>query len=432
MEQENYGTEQEMESTACPEEVTEETTEIVETVEENLPEETCEELPAEEMTEETEEFSLEETEENIEETSEEIAEEPKKEKKTMKLWQVILAGIGAGLLLVALALLLLHGLGFEIVPKKDEDSGTPAYTAANDYTGTEKQAKKAADTVVATVGDKELTNKKLQVFYNIVVNDFFMNYYSYLSQIGLDPEKPLNEQQCYFEQEESWEEYFVGAALDTWINYQSVVLLAEENGYKLDAETQKALDELPAQIDEQAKSSGYENAEELLKEEMNCTVAEYVDYWTMYQIGYGYTSQEPARADVEKYFEEHSEEYKAGGITKDGAPIVDVRHILVQPKDGKTDENGATTYTKEAWNACKKEAEQILKEWKAGKADEDSFAALANEKSADGGSNTTGGLYEGITEDASYVPEFLAWCMDKKNKKGDTGIVKTEFGYHIM
>ncbi len=419
MEQENYGTEQELEETACPEEVTEEVAEA----------EAAEELPAEETTEE----SVEETEEANEETAEEVTEEPKK--KPMKLWQVILAGVGAGLLLIALALLLLHGMGFELVPKKDADeepSGTPAYTAANDYTGDEAAVEKAADTVVATVGDKELTNKNLQVYFNIVVNDFVMNYYSYLSEIGLDYTKPLNEQKCYFEQDKSWEEYFVDTAIETWVSYQSIVLLADEDGYKMDADTQQSLNDLPAQLDEQAKEAGYESADALLKEQMNCTMAEYVDYWTMYEIGVGYTNQKPAAAEVEKFFKEHKEDYEASGITKDSGPIVDVRHILIQPEGGETDESGKTTYSDAAWKACKAEAEKILKEWKNGKADEASFAALANEKSADGGSNTTGGLYEGITEDANYVEPFLKWCMDKKNKKGDTGIVKTEFGYHIM
>lgn len=39
-------------------------------------------------------------------------------------------------------------------------------------------------------------------------------------------------------------------------------------------------------------------------------------------------------------------------------------------------------------------AQDILDEWKAGDATEDSFAALANEYSQDPGSNTTGGLNE--------------------------------------
>ena len=414
MEQENYGAEQENELTPCPEE------ETLAVTEEATGEETAEEV--------IEEIAEEATEEETEET-------PKKEKKPMKLWQIIVAGVASALLLVALAVVLLYGLGFEIAPKKDsvdDPSGIPAYIAANDYTGDKKAAKKAADTVVATLGGKELTNKKLQLYYSMVVNDFVMNYYSYLSEIGLDYTKPLGEQQCYYDESLSWEEYFVDTALQTWTNYQAVALLAEESGYELDAENKKALEELPAQLDAQAKESGYENAEALLAVELNSTVEEYVDYWTLYQIGYGFTGQTPDAKTLEKYFEENRETFEESGITKDSGPIVDVRHILIQPTGGKTDENGATTYSDKEWEACKKEAEAVLKTWKEGKADEASFADLANEKSADGGSNTTGGLYQGITKDANYVEPFLNWCMDEDHKVGDTGIVKTEFGYHIM
>ena len=71
------------------------------------------------------------------------------------------------------------------------------------------------------------------------------------------------------------------------------------------------------------------------------------------------------------------------------------------------------------------------KEWKDGKATEDSFAALAKEKTDDTGSKETGGLYEDITSTSSYVPEFLNWSL-ASHKKGDTGIIKTDYGYHIM
>jgi hypothetical protein len=30
------------------------------------------------------------------------------------------------------------------------------------------------------------------------------------------------------------------------------------------------------------------------------------------------------------------------------------------------------------------------------------------------------------------VPEFLNWCMDANRKVGDSGLVKTTYGYHIM
>ena len=30
------------------------------------------------------------------------------------------------------------------------------------------------------------------------------------------------------------------------------------------------------------------------------------------------------------------------------------------------------------------------------------------------------------------VPEFDAWCFDDARKEGDTGLVRTSYGYHIM
>ncbi len=73
-----------------------------------------------------------------------------------------------------------------------------------------------------------------------------------------------------------------------------------------------------------------------------------------------------------------------------------------------------------------------MDEWKVGEATEASFAKLAETYTEDEGSKTTGGLYEGVTPGSNYVEEFLAWAIDMSRKEGDTGIVKTQFGYHIM
>lgn len=112
---------------------------------------------------------------------------------------------------------------------------------------------------------------------------------------------------------------------------------------------------------------------------------------------------------------------------------VSVRHILFQA--ATEDEDGEDLSEDEiAANeaAAKKNAEETLEEWKNGDATEDSFAALATEKSEDTGSTETGGLYEDINADSSYVTEFKAWAIDTSRKPGDTGIVKTDYGYHIM
>lgn len=84
------------------------------------------------------------------------------------------------------------------------------------------------------------------------------------------------------------------------------------------------------------------------------------------------------------------------GRSRNEYNTVNVRHILIQPEASELSEDDEgyedDVAAKDAEAAQK--AQDILDEWKAGDATEDSFAALANEYSQDPGSNTTGGLYE--------------------------------------
>lgn len=112
-------------------------------------------------------------------------------------------------------------------------------------------------------------------------------------------------------------------------------------------------------------------------------------------------------------------------------PEVSVRHILVKTEDA--DEDGS--YSDEEKAAALQKAEDLMAEWEAGDKTEDSFAALANEKSEDAGSNTNGGLYENVYKGA-MVEEFNDFCFAEGRKPGDTGIVHGNNGgydgYHLM
>ena len=111
--------------------------------------------------------------------------------------------------------------------------------------------------------------------------------------------------------------------------------------------------------------------------------------------------------------------------------LKNVRHILVSPEhDHAEDETHEGSYSDEELAAAKATAEEILNQWKSGEATEESFAALANEKSADG-DGTTGGLYEDVYP-GQMVTNFNDWCFDEARKSGDTGIVESTYGYHIM
>ena len=100
---------------------------------------------------------------------------------------------------------------------------------------------------------------------------------------------------------------------------------------------------------------------------------------------------------------------------------VNVRHILVD----ETNLEGVEDPTDEDIRA---KAEEILASWDG---TEDGFAALANEYSQDVGSNTTGGLYEDVLP-GQMVTNFNDWCFDETRSPGDTGIVESDYGYHIM
>lgn len=120
--------------------------------------------------------------------------------------------------------------------------------------------------------------------------------------------------------------------------------------------------------------------------------------------------------------------------TDNETSMANVRHILIQPTHAEDEAEDAhadgETYSAEELAAAKKTAEEIYAQWQSGEATEDSFAALANEKSADG-DGTTGGLYENVYP-GQMVSAFNDWCFETGRKTGDTGIVETEYGYHII
>ena len=119
------------------------------------------------------------------------------------------------------------------------------------------------------------------------------------------------------------------------------------------------------------------------------------------------------------------------GSTDNQFPLVNVRHILAGFEGGTTDDSSNTTYSDEEKAAAKQTAEDLLNECKQGEATEDSFAALATEKTTDTGSKDNGGLYENVYP-GQMVSAFNNWCFDSSRKPGDTGIVETNYGYHVM
>ncbi|MDR3740494.1 MAG: peptidylprolyl isomerase [Terracidiphilus sp.] len=117
--------------------------------------------------------------------------------------------------------------------------------------------------------------------------------------------------------------------------------------------------------------------------------------------------QQPSQQEIQQYYNGHKSEYETPEQAK-------ARHILIKAgTDAKSDA------------AAKAKAEALLKQIQGGA----NFADLAKKNSDDPGSKDTGGEL-GFAQRGRMVPEFDKAIFSQKI--GDTQIVKTQFGYHIV
>ena len=318
------------------------------------------------------------------------------------------------------------------------DGNPEDVTCKGSYTVSDEEIDASMDTVVAVIGDKELTLGQLQVYYWECVYAFDSQWGTNAAMLGLDLSYPLDTQLCQTgDISMTWQQYFLDYALSTWHQHQSMAMEGAENGYVLEDVYKAELEGLDAQLEEMASHYGFADTEELIRDYIGpgCTTADYADYMRTYFEGYGYLEHmasimEVTDEDVDAFYLENEGSYGESGITKDAGNVVDVRHILLMPENGSTGEDGYPVYADEDWEACEAEAQKIYDEWMAGDKSEESFAEFAKQYSQDGNASL-GGIYEDVTP-GYMVESFDAWCFDESRQPGDHGMVKTQYGYHIM
>lgn len=316
--------------------------------------------------------------------------------------------------------------------------GNPAdETAKGTYTASDEEVIAAADIVVARMGDYELTNGQLQVYYWMEVQNFLSTYGSYAAYFGLDVSQPLDTQICgVSETGETWQQFFLASALSTWQNHQALAAEAELAGFEMDAAMQEELANIPASMEQNALLYGFESVEELLAYNVGgaASIEDYLHFMNLYYPGTLYfnglvEANAPSEAEMEAYFTENEQAYLDSGLAREDK-YVDVRHVLIMPEGADSSTIRSETFDEAAWETSRVKAEELLESWEQGDKSEDSFAALAMEHSQDG-SAANGGLYTDVVK-GQMVEAFENWCFDESRKSGDYGLVETEFGYHLM
>ena len=430
----------------------------LETVEETV--ETLEELV--ETVEETAEEAVEETEAPAEEQTYEyvplgkVDSEPKEEKEPRTRKQkitgtVIIAVVAALAVAVAIAVGIVY-----FMPKNQShhinahgyDSWSIHYHThegdssihfhyldedGQDITVTPEEVNDLIDNTVASCGDMTLDNRSLQYFYDeehIRIVSTYANYISYI----MDPYSSMDSQICMMDEgvTQTWQKYLLDKAVYTFLTTSALYQDAQKNGYVMTDDQRSYVDGM-IDLETQAMVYGFPDALSLVKVWMGPTatvesVSKYFEETATanFYAGYLAEQEEITEEELSAYYDANANVFQTQNILKSESNNINVRHILIQPEAA---EDG--TISEEALAAAEAEAQRILDEWKAGEATEASFGELAKTYSADTGSASMGGLYEDVYP-GQMVTEFSDWCFDASRQPGDTDIVKTTFGYHIM
>ena len=319
-----------------------------------------------------------------------------------------------------------------------------------------------ADTVVATVGEAELTNGVLRAFYWMEVTRYSRSG----AEIQPDLSLPLDVQTCPVDDSvNSWQQYFLKRALDTWHSAQALTVQAQlegvplekayqpnqrnhelylqekpatrflygyNAGYQPNTMHQAYLDQLPELLNTLARTQGYADGETMAREAMGTDLETLTEAVALYNLGYMYMTT------LSHYLEYSEEELQLFAQENpryaDETPLVSVRHILVVPQgeDVVIGEDGKVTCSQESWDKAKAEATQLLKSWENGiRVRETTFAELSYLNSKDPGSALTGGLYENVRK-GQLTKALDNWCFYASRKTGDTAILRSDYGFHIV
>ena len=350
----------------------------------------------------------------------------------------------------------------EPAPTEPEPTAPPAgnpndITCKGSYDSTVMELAQSMNTTVATVGDMELSNGLLQIYYRMAVNA----YREAQHEVAPDFTQSLDSQIRDLDGSAiSWQQYFLQEALDTWQSHVAMtmrskteilpleeaygrnekkhaenlktriynldVLYGYNTEYRIADAHQAYLDNLENRINELAAAHNCKTSAALAKDlaGIGTNDAFLLEYARLLNEGYMFTTtlsyyMEPTEAEVEAYFAAHESEYAAAGLTKDGFHV-NLRHILLTPSGSG----------QSAWSACKDAAEDLLTDWKKN-GTEANFADMAFANSADTGSSVNGGLYANISK-GQLAQELDEWCFDETREPGDTAIIKTAAGYHVV
>ena len=335
------------------------------------------------------------------------------------------------------------------------------------------------DSIVTASGTWALTNEQLSVWYWAEVAQYRQENH----EEAPDFEKPLDTQPCAIDSSvNSWQQYFLKQALSAWHTavaldqHSREVPMPTEEAYQPNLDNHEKymtgmparevlygyhtyfqpnsmhrtyLEDIPQMLENLAREKGFGNAEEMAQEAFGTSVKNLELYAASLNRSYMYfTSRsyyiEPTQEELDAFCADRETAGSRQEISVDFRQILLVPQDIVEKDRSRKDAepivleevevaaDGRVTCSEDAWAICQAEAEDMLTYWqKKTKHTEATFGELARKNTADTGTLVNGGLYRSVRK--GQMAAFLDdWCFDAARQPGDTAILRSDYGIHIL
>lgn len=258
---------------------------------------------------------------------------------------------------------------------------------------------------VATSENIEIDGAVMTYFYNDNLLAFVNNYSAVLATVGLDPTKPLKDQPRK-NGEGTWYDYFVSQTCTVTHYLMTLNEIAMAEGVSLTDSEKVAINAAAEMVTEGWYGKGVGSADISKARQLEALAYKFENLKKAELM--------PDEAEMAAYFAENEADFEY-----DESATVNVRHILL--RDAYMPNH----------NAAVAAANELLERFESGEKTAEAFNLLVLEYSNDPGSVYSGGLYRNLRRETT-VEEFDKWCFDEARKPGDTAVIETEYGAHVM
>lgn len=331
-------------------------------------------------------------------------------KDDLKVLKIVTLSLVCLVMLALLVSMVVYGVTgksvFDLLNSTEPTTGNGGSTAQTEYKVVTKDGlvtmkadaiEPFMNTAVVTMGEHTMTNRELQLYYWMTAH----------AEKNLDLTKDLDKIVYDKESGQTYHEYFLKTALESWQKTKVMADEAKKHDYQLAADVQEYLDKgMKEELEYYVTMYGYYYPNLGLKDvddliQMNFGPCMTYDAYHAYYEDYFYSTMYWSEMYVElEYTEDEINEYFAANeeklateyaipVTKDFGDLIDIRSIKINVIT-KKDEDGKTV---EDWDATLEAINKVYDKWVENGGTEEAFKELVAKNSADENTKNSEGLY---------------------------------------